>query len=141
MDRYLHWINGARTAPASGDYLPTLDPMTTQPWAEIARGDAVDVEAAVQAAQAAFAGWRNAGPTRGESAHHVATTIDVQHPTPVEHVDESANLAGRTRDANQKMSRHPDSHQRHARTSGDLDHQHRQRDRNPASPVDDPVEA
>jgi (Z)-2-((N-methylformamido)methylene)-5-hydroxybutyrolactone dehydrogenase len=63
MDRYLHWINGARTAPAAGEYLPTLDPMTTQPWAEIARGTSVDVEAAVQAAQTAFASWRLVGPS------------------------------------------------------------------------------
>ncbi len=38
MDRHLHWINGTRVAPAGGEYLPTLDPMTTQalgrdrPW-------------------------------------------------------------------------------------------------------------
>ncbi len=63
MDRYLHWINGTRVAPVSGQYLPTLDPMTTQPWAEIARGDSADMEAAVQSAQAAFASWRNVGPT------------------------------------------------------------------------------
>jgi (Z)-2-((N-methylformamido)methylene)-5-hydroxybutyrolactone dehydrogenase len=64
MDRYLHWINGTRTTPLSGDYLPTLDPMTTRPWAEIARGGDADVEAAVQSAQSAFPGWRDAGPTR-----------------------------------------------------------------------------
>ena len=64
MDRYLHWINGNRTAPASGGYLPTLDPMTTQPWAEIAQGTAVDIELAVQSAQEAFPAWRDAGPTR-----------------------------------------------------------------------------
>ena len=64
MDRHLHWINGARTAPAGGEYLPTLDPMTTQPWAEIARGTTADVEAAAHAAQTAFAGWRTAGPSR-----------------------------------------------------------------------------
>ena len=64
MDRYLHWINGTRVAPLSAQYLPTLDPMTTQPWAEIARGDAADVEAAVQAAQPAYPAWRDAGPTR-----------------------------------------------------------------------------
>ena len=64
MDRHLHWINGTRVAPAGGEYLPTLDPMTTQAWAEIARGDATDVEIAVQAAQAAFPAWRDAGPTR-----------------------------------------------------------------------------
>jgi (Z)-2-((N-methylformamido)methylene)-5-hydroxybutyrolactone dehydrogenase len=64
MDRYLHWINGTRVAPLSAQYLPTLDPMTTQPWAEIARGDAADVEAAVQGAQMAYPAWRDAGPTR-----------------------------------------------------------------------------
>lgn len=64
MDRHLHWINGARTAPASGEFLPTLDPMTGEPWAEIARGDATDVDAAAEAAQSAFAGWRAVGPTR-----------------------------------------------------------------------------
>ena len=63
MDRYLHWINGTRVAPLSGHYLPTSDPMTTQPWAEIARGDAADMEAAVQSAQTAFTWWRNVGPT------------------------------------------------------------------------------
>jgi aldehyde dehydrogenase (NAD+) len=64
MDRHLHWIDGTRTAPAAGGFLPTLDPMTARPWAEIARGDAADMEAAVQSAQAAFASWRHAGPTR-----------------------------------------------------------------------------
>lgn len=64
MDRHLHWINGARTAPSTGEFLPTLDPMTTLPWAEISRGGVADVEWAVQSAQAAFAAWRLAGPTR-----------------------------------------------------------------------------
>ena len=64
MDRYLHWINGTRTAPSTGQFLPTHDPMTTLPWAEIARGDAEDIDAAAQSAQEAFAGWRTAGPTR-----------------------------------------------------------------------------
>jgi aldehyde dehydrogenase (NAD+) len=64
MDRYLHWINGTRTAPITDEYLPTLDPMTTQAWAEIARGTAADVEVAVQSAQSAYPVWRDAGPTR-----------------------------------------------------------------------------
>ena len=64
MDRYLHWINGTRTAPITDEYLPTLDPMTTQAWAEIARGTAADVEVAVQSAQSAYPVWRGAGPTR-----------------------------------------------------------------------------
>ena len=89
MDRHLHWINGARTAPASGQYLPTLDPMTTQPWAEIARGDAADLEAAVQSAQAAFATWRSAGPTRrADVVWRLGDLI-------AEHADELAALEAR----------------------------------------------
>ena len=89
MDRYSHWINGTRTAPVSGAYLPTLDPMTTQAWAEIARGDAADVEAAVASAQAAFAGWRNAGPTRrADVIWRVGDLI-------AEHADELAALEAR----------------------------------------------
>lgn len=62
--RYDHWIDGRQAAPASGEYVPTLDPMTTQPWAEIARGTSADIEAAVESAQRAFAAWRRVGPTR-----------------------------------------------------------------------------
>ncbi|MGJ5797636.1 aldehyde dehydrogenase family protein [Streptomyces europaeiscabiei] len=59
-----HWINGTATAPSGSHYLPTLDPMTTRPWAEIARGDASDIEAAVQAANDAYPAWRALGPSR-----------------------------------------------------------------------------
>lgn len=89
MDRYLHWINGTRVAPAAGGYLPTLDPMTTRPWAEIAAGDAVDVEAAVAAAQAAFAAWRHVGPTRR------ADVIWKLGDLIAEHADELAALEAR----------------------------------------------
>jgi len=62
--RYDHWIDGRIAAPVSGDYVPTLDPMTTQPWAEIARGTSADIEVAVEVAQRAFGSWRRVGPTR-----------------------------------------------------------------------------
>jgi aldehyde dehydrogenase (NAD+) len=64
MHQHLHWINGAHTAPSSGEFVPTFDPMTTLPWAEIARGSSADVDAAAGAAQSAFTSWRDAGPTR-----------------------------------------------------------------------------
>ncbi len=63
MQRHDHWVAGAFRAPESGEYVPTLDPMTGQPWAEIARGSAEDVDAAVTSAHAAFPSWRRAGPT------------------------------------------------------------------------------
>lgn len=64
MNRHDHWIDGHRSAPSSGQYLPTYDPMTAQPWAEVARGNTDDVNAAVDAASRAFPAWRDAGPSR-----------------------------------------------------------------------------
>jgi aldehyde dehydrogenase (NAD+) len=89
MDRYLHWINGTRTAPITDEYLPTLDPMTTQAWAEIARGTAADVEVAVQSAQSAYPAWRDAGPTRrADAIWRLGDLI-------AEHADELAALEAR----------------------------------------------
>ncbi len=61
-----HWIDGSEVAPSSGEYLPTLDPMTKEPWWAIASGDAADVERAVAAAERAFTSWRRTAP--GERA-------------------------------------------------------------------------
>ena len=52
--RYQHYIDGAQVAPSSGQFLPTENPYTGKVWAEIARGDRADAEAAVSAAQRAF---------------------------------------------------------------------------------------
>ena len=54
MIRYEHYIDGAAVAPSSGEYLPTENPYTGKVWAEIARGNRADAEAAVAAAQRAF---------------------------------------------------------------------------------------
>lgn len=68
MDRHQHWVGGCPLPPAAGEYLPTLDPMTGEAWAEIARGREADVDAAVSMAADAFPAWRKAGPTaRAES--------------------------------------------------------------------------
>ncbi len=63
MQRHDHWVGGRSTASLSGEYIPTLDPMTGEPWAQIARGGLPEVEAAVAAASGAFPAWRQAGPT------------------------------------------------------------------------------
>ena len=54
MVRYDHYIGGASVPPASGEYLPTENPFSGKVWAEIARGNAADARAAVDAAQRAF---------------------------------------------------------------------------------------
>jgi aldehyde dehydrogenase (NAD+) len=64
LRRYDHFIDGGPRPPSGGAYFPSEDPYTGQAWAEIARGDAADVDLAVQAAQRAFAD----GPWRGLTA-------------------------------------------------------------------------
>lgn len=63
MESHRHWIDGRSTPPSSGDFMPTLDPMTTEPWALIAAGDDADIDLAVRSAADAFATWRKAGPS------------------------------------------------------------------------------
>ncbi|WP_191248029.1 aldehyde dehydrogenase [Amycolatopsis deserti] len=89
MERHVHWIHGFATPPDSGEYLPTLDPMTTRPWAEIARGTAADIESAVSAADRAFRAWRRTGPSRrAEILWRLGDLI-------AEHADELAALESR----------------------------------------------
>src|SRR5580700_11564565 len=62
LDRYQrrfgHFINGTWQAPADGKYFETTDPSTGEKIAEVARGSAADVDAAVKAARAALRGWQ-----------------------------------------------------------------------------------
>jgi aldehyde dehydrogenase (NAD+) len=53
MDRYQHYINGQFVDSKSGTWFETANPFTGKPWAEIARGNAADVDAAVNAAHEA----------------------------------------------------------------------------------------
>jgi aminomuconate-semialdehyde/2-hydroxymuconate-6-semialdehyde dehydrogenase len=52
-----HFIAGRHVEPHSGRYLDNLDPATGEVYSRVADGDERDVEAAVQAAAAAFPGW------------------------------------------------------------------------------------
>ena len=58
-----HFIDGARRKPHSGAYFETIDPATEKVIQEVARGDADDIDAAVQAAHHALHGpWGNLTP-------------------------------------------------------------------------------
>ena len=59
-----HLINGKSVA--GSDYFLSVNPATQEPLAEIARGGAAEVDAAVAAAQSAFPGW--AGKPAAERA-------------------------------------------------------------------------
>ncbi|MEK6648845.1 MAG: aldehyde dehydrogenase family protein [Actinomycetota bacterium] len=57
LPRYDHWINGQFVKPSSGQYFENVTPVTGQVFTEVARGNAEDVEKALDAAHAAFATW------------------------------------------------------------------------------------
>jgi aminomuconate-semialdehyde/2-hydroxymuconate-6-semialdehyde dehydrogenase len=55
--RLTHWIDGEAREAAGGRWLEVFDPAMGKPFAEVARGDANDVDAAIAAAQRAFPAW------------------------------------------------------------------------------------
>src|ERR1700730_17891266 len=57
-----HFIAGKIVAPESGAYLDKLDPRSGDRIARVANGNEADVDAAVQAAAAAFPEWRDRRP-------------------------------------------------------------------------------
>jgi aldehyde dehydrogenase (NAD+) len=60
LQQYRHYIAGEWVEPADDRFLPSYNPATGEPWYELARGDAADVDRAVRAARAAFEApaWR-----------------------------------------------------------------------------------
>ncbi|GAA0426574.1 acetaldehyde dehydrogenase ExaC [Streptomyces luteireticuli] len=61
--RYDHWIGGAYVPPALGRYFDNPTPVNGEPFTEIARGTAEDVERALDAAHAAAPAWARTSPT------------------------------------------------------------------------------
>jgi len=54
LQKYSLYIDGSEREPASGQWFETVNPFTGEAWALIPRGNADDVERAVQAAHRAF---------------------------------------------------------------------------------------
>ncbi len=57
MQRLTHWIDGAARAPGRDHWLPVHEPATGAVYAEVAAGDAADIEAAIAAAARAAPAW------------------------------------------------------------------------------------
>ena len=55
--RLTHWIDGEAREAATSRWLPVFDPATGKTFAEVASGDAQDVEVAIAAAERAFPAW------------------------------------------------------------------------------------
>ncbi|MCW2866791.1 MAG: carnitine dehydratase [Marmoricola sp.] len=68
MQRFPMHIDGRPHEPLGGEWFETEDPFRGEPWAQVARGGAADVDLAVTAAHTAFAGgpwWDLTATQRG----------------------------------------------------------------------------
>jgi len=61
--RYDHWIGGQYVAPSSGEYFENVTPVTGRVFCEIARGNAADIDKALDAAHAAAKTWTKTSAT------------------------------------------------------------------------------
>ncbi len=66
--RYGHYIGGEWVEPIRGRYFEDIAPATGQPFTEIARGTAEDIEAALDAAHNAAPGWGRTSPAARSNA-------------------------------------------------------------------------
>jgi aldehyde dehydrogenase (NAD+) len=72
-----HFVDGAWRAPSAGERFPSHEPASGELLAQIAQGDAADVDAAVAAARAAQPGWLALGGA-GRARHLYALSRMVQ---------------------------------------------------------------
>ena len=74
-----HFIDGAPRAAASGRTFETRTPIDDRVLAQVAAGDAADVDAAARAAERAFPAWRDlAGSDRRALLHTIADAIEAR---------------------------------------------------------------
>src|SRR3954467_3299207 len=78
LPQYELYVAGGGSAPATGRFYETVDPYTGQPWARVPDAGDEDVDRAVQAARAAFAGeWgAKTGFERSRLMHRLADLIE-----------------------------------------------------------------
>ncbi|NNU27792.1 acetaldehyde dehydrogenase ExaC [Isoptericola sediminis] len=75
--RYDHWIGGEYVPPASGEYFENPTPVTGQTFCEVARGNAEDVERALDAAHGAAPAWGRTSVTeRANILNAIADRIE-----------------------------------------------------------------
>jgi len=75
--RYENYIGGEWRAPKAGKYFDNVSPITGQPVCEIARSDASDVEAALDAAHAAKDAWgKTSAAERAQILNKIADRME-----------------------------------------------------------------
>ena len=79
--RFQNFINGRSTPPNSNDWIDSVNPATGKVWAQIARGNAVDVRLAVESAKRASEqhDWRYNPTNRSKILHDIADRLDREH--------------------------------------------------------------
>jgi len=89
-DRYDHYIGGEWVAPSSGEYFDNISPIDGKVFTRAARGNAQDVEKAIEAAHKAFATWgKSAAAYRSNLLLKIAQVIEdnLEHLAIVETID------------------------------------------------------
>ncbi|WP_400993514.1 aldehyde dehydrogenase family protein [Agromyces sp. GXQ0307] len=75
--RYEHFIGGEWVKPIEGAYFDDISPVNGRPFAEVARGTAADIEAALDAAHRAAPAWgRTSAAHRAAILNAIADRID-----------------------------------------------------------------
>jgi 5-carboxymethyl-2-hydroxymuconic-semialdehyde dehydrogenase len=75
----LNHIGGQAVPAANGRTFESISPVDLKPLAQVARGDAADIDAAAQAAQAAFGAWATMpGAERRKIMHRIADGIEAR---------------------------------------------------------------
>ncbi|MBM7504402.1 aldehyde dehydrogenase family protein [Agromyces aurantiacus] len=75
--RYEHFIGGEWVKPAGGAYFDDISPVNGKPFAEVARGTAADIDAALDAAHKAAPAWgRTSAAQRAAILNAIADRID-----------------------------------------------------------------
>ncbi|MET0242634.1 MAG: aldehyde dehydrogenase family protein, partial [Flavitalea sp.] len=76
-DKYEHFIDGKWVAPESGAYFDNVSPIDGKVFTQAARGNAKDIEKAVEAAQKAFLSWgKTAASHRSNLMLKIAQVIE-----------------------------------------------------------------
>ena len=77
MQHYALFVNNSWAEPSSGKHFESLNPFSGEAWALIPRADAIDVDRAVSAADAAAAGWAAlSGTQRGKLLHRLGQLVE-----------------------------------------------------------------
>lgn len=75
--RYDHYIGGEWVAPSSGEYFDNISPVDGKPFTQAARGNAKDIDKAIDAATEAFKSWsKTAASYRSNILLRIAQVIE-----------------------------------------------------------------